>query len=290
MRKLRQEQQLRGRVLNLGEIPNELNAAWSALNSHPFGIFDHFDDNMGQLSGKTLMRAYDLLFIAIDRFGTKVSDELVQSELSQADRLPALNTVKILMYLLGGLVKAINAHFNVAKDEVLDWDNKWNWASCSCTICSEESFGDVICDIALEQSYVKNRSLVDGIFQIPGTAINRYNHALSFPVRILQILEHCEASIAPIAGGVMLLYEEIYPLCSRIEELIERLSMDAADSQTAKQVFAGAGIARSEAYHSTIIHAERRTVEPGILRGVQLCPADNGQSHRDRSNLGGTVR
>lgn len=115
---LRQEQQLRGRVLNLGEIPNELNAAWSALNSHPFGIFDHFDDNMGQLSGKTLMRAYDLLFIAIDRFGTKVSDELVQSELSQADRLPALNTVKILMYLLGGLVKAINAHFNVAKVSV----------------------------------------------------------------------------------------------------------------------------------------------------------------------------
>lgn len=100
------------------EIPNELNAAWSALNSHPFGIFDHFDDNMGQLSGKTLMRAYDLLFIAIDRFGTKVSDELVQSELSQADRLPALNTVKILMYLLGGLVKAINAHFNVAKVSV----------------------------------------------------------------------------------------------------------------------------------------------------------------------------
>ncbi|KAL1380388.1 hypothetical protein pipiens_014240 [Culex pipiens pipiens] len=269
-----------GRVLDSGEIPDALKAARSALND-PFGIFDHFDtfystiDNAGQLSGTTLLRAYDLLFIAIDRFGTKVSDELVQSELPQADRVPALNAVKMLMYLLGGLVKAIDAHVNAAKDsvgglmkkggggrkkdneqvEVLDWDNKRNrcvvqlynlfqlpleklWDPPVC----EESFVDVICDICyrtLEQSYVKNRSLVDSVFQILGTAIKRYNHALSFPVRILQILEHCEASIAPIASGVMLLYEEfgiasIYPVL--IKELIERLSVDAADSQTAKHM------------------------------------------------------
>lgn len=98
----------------------------------------------------------------------------------------------------------------------------------------------VICDICyrtLEQSYVKSRNVSDSVFQILGTAIKRYNHALSFPVRTLQILERCEASIVPIAGGVMLLYEEfgiatIYPVL--IKELIERLSMDAADVQTAR--------------------------------------------------------
>ncbi|EDS30257.1 conserved hypothetical protein [Culex quinquefasciatus] len=112
--------------------------------------------------------------------------------------------------------------------EVVDWDNKWNqcivqlwnlfqlplkklWDPPVC----EESFVVVICDICyrtLEQSYVKNC-----VFQILGTAIKCYNLTLSFPVRILQNLEHCEASIAPIAGGVMLLYEEfgfasIYPV------------------------------------------------------------------------------
>ncbi|KAL1396777.1 hypothetical protein pipiens_019358 [Culex pipiens pipiens] len=111
----------------------------------------------------------------------------------------------MLMFLLGGLVKAIEAH---VMDRVGGLMKKGGGERTTIRL-------SVICDICyrtLEQSYVKNC-----VFQILGTAIKCYNLTLSFPVRILQILEHCEASIAPIAGGVMLLYEEfgfasIYPV------------------------------------------------------------------------------
>ncbi|XP_055617518.1 condensin complex subunit 1 isoform X2 [Toxorhynchites rutilus septentrionalis] len=265
-----------GRVLDSQEIPDALRNARSALND-PFGVFDHFDtfysviDNAQLLSGTNLLRAHDLLYIGVDRLGTRIADLLGKTDLPQEDRLQALNAVKMLVYLMGGTVKAIDAYINSSKDsvgllkkgfnkkkdneqvEALDWDNKryrcivqlynlfqlpleklWDPPVC------EESFVDVICDICyrtLEQSYVKSRSVSDSVFQILGTAIKRYNHALSFPVRTLQILEQCEASIAPIASGVMLLYEEfgiatIYPVL--IKELIERLSVDAADTQTAR--------------------------------------------------------
>lgn len=266
-----------GRVLDSREIPDALKNARSALND-PFGVFDHFDtfysaiDNAQQLSGQNLLRAYDLLYVAVDRLGTKLADLLGRPDLSQEDRLPALNAIKMLTYLIGGMVKVTDAHVNAAREtsglmgkkgaakkkdneqvEALDWDSKryrcivqlynlfqlpleklWDPPVC------EESFVDVICDVCyrtLEQSFVKTRNVVESVFQILGTAIKRYNHALSFPVRTLQILEHSEASIGPIATGVMLLYEEfgistIYPVL--IKELIERLSIDAADAQTAR--------------------------------------------------------
>ncbi|XP_058451548.1 condensin complex subunit 1 isoform X2 [Malaya genurostris] len=267
-----------GRVLDSREIPDALRNARSALND-PFGVFDHFDmfysviDNAQQLSGTNLVRAYDLLFIAVDRLGTMLAELLGRPDLQREDRLQSLNAVKMLIYLMGGIVKAIDAHVNTSKEnagllkkggatkkkdtdppvEVLEWDNKryrcivqlynlfqlpleklWDPPVC------EESFVDLICDICyrtLEQSYVKARSMADSVFQILGTAIKRYNHALSFPVRTLQILERCEASIAPIAAGVMLLYEEfgistVYPVL--IKELIERLSVDSSDTQTAR--------------------------------------------------------
>ncbi|XP_021694016.1 condensin complex subunit 1 isoform X2 [Aedes aegypti] len=267
-----------GRVLDSREIPEALKNARGSMND-PFGVFDHFDtfysviDNGQQLSGTNLLRAYDLLFIAVDRLGKKLAEVLGKSDLPREERLPALNAVKMLTYLMGGLVKVIDAHVNAAKEgsgllkkggakknkdkdeelEALDWDSKRNrcvvqlynlfqlpleklWDPPVC----EESFVDVICDVCyrtLEQSFVKNRALVDSVFQILGTAIKRYNHALSFPVRTMQILERCEASIAPIAAGVMLLYEEfgiatIYPVL--IKELIERLGADAADAQVAR--------------------------------------------------------
>ncbi|XP_055595244.1 condensin complex subunit 1-like isoform X2 [Uranotaenia lowii] len=267
-----------GRVLDAREIPDALKNARAPMMD-PYGVFDHFDtfysviDNAQQLSGVNLVRACDLLYITVDRLGTALADILSRSDLSQDDRLPALNAVKMLIYLMAGTVKAVDAHVKSAKAEseglfkgkggskrkdneqieCLDWDNKryrcvvqlynffqlplerlWDPPVC------EESFVDVICDICyrtLEQSYVKTRSVVDSVFQILGTAIKRYNHALSFPVRTLQILEQNESSIAPIAAGVMLLYEEfniatIYPVL--IKELIERLGIDAADAQTAR--------------------------------------------------------
>uniref|UniRef100_A0AAG5CMQ8 Condensin complex subunit 1 n=1 Tax=Anopheles atroparvus TaxID=41427 RepID=A0AAG5CMQ8_ANOAO len=263
-----------GRVLDAAEVPDALKASRNGL-LEPFGIFDHFDtfysviDNGKQLSGAQLLRAYDQLYGAIDRLGNIMADTLSHKEIEQSDRLALLNSVKMLAFLMNGIVKEIDAHVNAANEkvmvkkskkqpaneqlELLDWDNKryqcivqlynlmqlpleklWDPPVC------EESFVDVVCDICyrtLEQSYVRNRSAADSVFQILGTAIKRYNHSLSFPVRILQILEHVEAAIPSIAAGVLLLYEEfgiatVYPVI--IKEIIERLSIDAADVQTAR--------------------------------------------------------
>uniref|UniRef100_A0A182JZF4 Condensin complex subunit 1 n=1 Tax=Anopheles christyi TaxID=43041 RepID=A0A182JZF4_9DIPT len=246
-----------------------------AISSDPFAIFDHFDtfysviDNEKSLSGTHLLRAYDQLYGAIDKLGNTMADLLSRKEMDTTERQSALNAVKMFMFLVNGLVKSIDAHVNAATEklptkrgkkqttneqlEALDWDSKryqciiqlynlmqlpleklWDPPVC------EESFIDVICDVCyrtLEQSYVRNRSTADSVFQILGTAIKRYNHSLAFPVRILQILEHIESAIPSVAAGVLLLYEEfgiqtIYPVI--IKEIIERLSVDSADQQTAR--------------------------------------------------------
>jgi condensin complex subunit 1 len=67
--------------------------------------------------------------------------------------------------------------------------------------------------------------------------IKRYNHAITFPVRILQVLKNHEMSISPIANGIVLLYDEFNiqsVFTVLIKEMIEILSMDAADTQTAR--------------------------------------------------------
>uniref|UniRef100_A0A182NKW6 Condensin complex subunit 1 n=1 Tax=Anopheles dirus TaxID=7168 RepID=A0A182NKW6_9DIPT len=264
-----------GRVLNASAVPDALKASRVVLND-PFAIFDHFDtfysviDNEKTLAGAHLLRAYDQLYGALDRQGNTMAGLLSRKELDVTERLSALNAIKMLAYLMNGMVKTIDGHVNAANEkaivpkkgkkqtsneqaEALDWDSKryqcivqlynlmqlpleklWDPPVC------EESFVDVICDVCyrtLEQSYVRNRSMADSVFQILGTAIKRYNHSLSFPVRILQILEHVETAIPSIAAGVLLLHEEfsiqtIYSVI--IKEIIERLSVDSADQQTAR--------------------------------------------------------
>uniref|UniRef100_A0A182PMX8 Condensin complex subunit 1 n=1 Tax=Anopheles epiroticus TaxID=199890 RepID=A0A182PMX8_9DIPT len=263
-----------GRVLDAAEVPDALKAS-RVISSDPFAIFDHFDtfysviDNDKSLGGTHLLRAYDQLYGAVDKLGSSMAELLSQKETDATERQSALNAVKMLAFLVNGMVKVIDAHVNAASEkitskkgkkqsaneqlEALDWDSKryqcivqlynlmqlpleklWDPPVC------EESFVDVICDVCyrtLEQSYVRNRTIADSVFQILGTAIKRYNHSLAFPVRILQILEHVEAAIPSVAAGVLLLYEEfgiqtIYTVI--IKEIIERLSVDSADQQTAR--------------------------------------------------------
>ncbi|XP_053670152.1 condensin complex subunit 1 [Anopheles nili] len=262
-----------GRVLDAAQVPNALKDSRAILND-PFAIFDHFDtfysviDNQQTLGGTCLLKAYDQLYGAIDKLGNALADLLSRKEINAADRLSGLNAVKMVVFLMNGMVKAIDAHVTSSIEkmaikkgrkqtneqvEALDWDSKryqcivqlynlmhlpleklWDPPVC------DESFVDVICDVCyrtLEQSYVQSRGTADSVFQILGTAIKRYNHSLSFPVRILQILEHVEMAIPSIAAGVLLLYEQfgittIYPII--IKEIIERLSVDSADVQISR--------------------------------------------------------
>lgn len=105
----------------------------------------------------------------------------------------------------------------------------------------EEDFANLICDICyrtLEQQYAREKRVAETAFQILGTAIKRYNHAMIFPVKILQIVSEKEFAIHQIAeSSYTILYEEcgiqsIFDVL--IKELAERLMEDASDTKLSK--------------------------------------------------------
>lgn len=100
----------------------------------------------------------------------------------------------------------------------------------------------MLCDICyrtLEIIHVRsdNRHIVETIFQIFGTAIKRYQHAINFPVRILQILRTTEHAAVSVANGINVLHEE-YGITSvfsvLIKEIVESLTLDSADTVVSK--------------------------------------------------------
>lgn len=98
----------------------------------------------------------------------------------------------------------------------------------------------MICDVvyrSLENTTTKSNRNNDIFFQILGTAIKRFNHALTFPVKILSILGRCETSVPLIAQGIVLLHDEfgitsVFQVLT--QELIEVLTADVTDAQAVK--------------------------------------------------------
>jgi len=80
-----------------------------------------------------------------------------------------------------------------------------------------------------------NKHVFDTIFQILGTSIKRFNQAMTFPVRILQILRGTEHAAASVATGILLLHEE-YGISSvfsiLIKSIVDALKLDSSDSDT----------------------------------------------------------
>lgn len=89
----------------------------------------------------------------------------------------------------------------------------------------------------LETQSIKQKRVESTVFQIFGIAIKRYNHALTFPVRIIQILRLKELAIVPIANGICLLNDDfgISTISTvLLKDLVETLQEVAVDSQIAK--------------------------------------------------------
>lgn len=98
----------------------------------------------------------------------------------------------------------------------------------------------MICDLGyrtLTHPTIKERRVTDVVFQILGIAIKQYNHALAFPVQIIQILEREEIAVSPIAYGVQLLAEE-YNVTSifnvLLKEFVEKLNVTQPDQLASK--------------------------------------------------------
>lgn len=89
----------------------------------------------------------------------------------------------------------------------------------------------------LETQWIKQKRVESTVFQIFGIAIKRYNHALTFPVRIIQILRLNEVATVPIANGICLLNDDfgISTISTvLLKDLVETLQEVSGDSQIAK--------------------------------------------------------
>lgn len=101
-------------------------------------------------------------------------------------------------------------------------------------------FFSLFCDVCyrtLEHPYVAENRVSDTIFQMLGNAIKRYNHALTFPVKILQLLSSSEVSVVPTTHGLYLLYKDFgikTIFATIIREFIEAVSIAVTDAQTVK--------------------------------------------------------
>lgn len=208
------------------------------------------------------------MYDTTDKLGQKLADFFERNDMT--DRDSHLNLTKMIMFLQvnfvrviddvmkggsGGEKKTVNSKKTVPMNDAdaYKWDDRKYkilvqtnnimqlqleklWSLC----IAEEDFVNMLCDMGyrtLETVDIKERRVSDTVFQIFGVAIKRYNHALTFPVKILQILRTCELAVVPAANGVNLLAEEfgITTIFSTLlHDLVETLAVDAADSTTSK--------------------------------------------------------
>ncbi|XP_037814874.1 condensin complex subunit 1 [Lucilia sericata] len=226
--------------------------------------------NTDSVAMTNLMRSFDLLYLTVDKLGNRLAPFLAVSEPpTQQERNGYLNLTKMSLFLIVNVVRKIDANIlrlqqqqqtNQQKkrgkhadtvEQYPDWETKrgkflvqlYNvmqfpleklWSPPM----AEENFVNLLCDICyrtLELLHVRpdNRHIVETIFQIFGTAIKRYQHAMNFPVRILQILRTTEHAAVSIANGINVLHEE-YGITSifsvLIKEIVECLTLDSADT------------------------------------------------------------
>lgn len=98
----------------------------------------------------------------------------------------------------------------------------------------------MICDLGyrtLTHPSVKEKRVNDTAFHLFGVAIKQYNHAVAFPLRIIEILQSNENAAVPIARGIQLLAEE-YSITSvfngLLKEFVEHLNVASPDPLAAK--------------------------------------------------------
>lgn len=85
----------------------------------------------------------------------------------------------------------------------------------------------------------KEKRVNDAIFQILGTAIKQYRHAVAFPVRIGEIMDREESAVVPIARGVRYLNDEFSitsVMSNLLKELIDKVNVNPGAQTTSKNL------------------------------------------------------
>lgn len=198
------------------------------------------------------------------KYGEMVAAYLSQSELNRQPQY--LNLTKMVLYLMTSLVRAVDVWvtndegtaakkgkkasesgpyqmwevrryeammqiFNIIQ---LPLEKLWS------TSIAEDSFVNLFCNLAyhmLTQPAMRERRLAEAVFHVFGVAIKQYNHAMAFPVRIIQILESNDSAVSAVAQGMKILAEE-YNITTvfnvLMTEFIERLNVASPDLVVSK--------------------------------------------------------
>lgn len=79
----------------------------------------------------------------------------------------------------------------------------------------------------------KEKRVNDAIFRILGIAIKQYRHSVAFPIQIVETMDREEATVAPIANGILYLNDELGERSSVMRKLLTELidKMNANPSQ-----------------------------------------------------------
>lgn len=97
---------------------------------------------------------------------------------------------------------------------------------------AEESFVNLCADFAyrtIENHSIKQKNVEDTSFQLLGTLLKNYNHAIVFPTRIFELMKASEMSATSIANGAVILYEQ-YGIQTILKVLIDQILEGLSDS------------------------------------------------------------
>lgn len=111
-----------------------------------------------------------------------------------------------------------------------------------CRFCLCAADASLLCDLAyrtLTHPSIKEQRVNDAVFLILGKAVKSHNHAMAFPVQIVQIMERDEIAVVPIARGIAFLNQHFSIttiLGHLLKEFIDKLNMPNASPTTSKHL------------------------------------------------------
>jgi condensin complex subunit 1 len=248
----------------------EANTAFKQIE-HKF-IFDHFDvfysitERAKKLQPEHIFRAMDILYNSTDSLGNTLA-EFLQAADSSPERHQMLNALKMHIFSTISLVKKIDKEVMIndgkkfkknSLEEINNskWEDKrYNALLQMFNIISlplqnlwnppvpEESFVNLCAEFTyrtLEHPTIKDKDTVENtVFNIFGVLLKSYNHSITFPIRIVELIRSNETSATAISAGLAILNDNFgitTIIKTVVTHLIESLDGDIADGPVIKNI------------------------------------------------------
>lgn len=198
-------------------------------------------------------------FFVDDKLGKTLAGFLEETNATQQNKRAMLNALKMFTFATISLVKKVDLELmnfdgkkqkkNSAEDNESE---KWQKLRYGALLqlfnilqlpisnlwdppVAEESFVNLCADFAyrtIEHNSIKQKQVEDTSFNLLGTLLKNYNHAIVFPTRIFELMKASEMSATAIANGAVILYEDfgIHTILKvLIDQILDGLS-DPANS------------------------------------------------------------